>query len=218
MRSIEQSIVRLGFERIDILLIHDVDRWTHGDAFPAMFAAAMEGAYRALDGLRRHGHVKAIGFGVNEADVAVDFLRAGDFDCALLAGRYTLLDQRALDEFLPFALSHAVDVFIGGVFNSGVLAAPTLKGVTYDYAAAPDDILRRAQRIAEISGEFGVPLPAAAIHFSRSHPAVKTVLLGMNTPDQVRQNFEWFSTAVPSALWARLKEEGLVRKDAPTTQ
>ena len=113
MRSIEQSIVRLGFEHIDILLIHDVDRWTHGEEFPRMFAAAMEGGYRALDELRRHGHVKAIGFGVNETDVAMDFLRAGDFDCALLAGRYTLLDQRALDDFLPLALSRGVRRLLG---------------------------------------------------------------------------------------------------------
>jgi D-threo-aldose 1-dehydrogenase len=215
MRSIEQSIARLGFERIDILFIHDVDRWTHGKEFPRMFAAAMDGAYRALDELRQYGHVKAIGVGVNEADIAADFLRAGDFDCALLAGRYTLLDQRALDDFLPLAQSRGVDVFVGGVFNSGVLAAPTLRGVTYDYAAASDEILKRAWRIAEVCGEFGVPLPAAAIHFSRSHPGVKTVLLGMNTPEQVRQNFEWFSIAIPLALWTRLKDEGLIRKDAP---
>jgi len=216
MRSIEQSIVRLGFECIDILFIHDVDRWTHGQEFPRLFAAAMEGAYRALDELRRHGYVKAIGFGVSEADIAADFLRAGAFDCALLAGRYTLLDQRALDDFLPLAQSRSVDVFVGGVFNSGVLAAPTLRGVTYDYAAASDEILKRARRIADVCGEFGVPLPAAAIHFSRSHPAVKTVLLGMNTPDQFRQNFDWFSMRIPSALWTRLKDQGLIRKDAPT--
>jgi D-threo-aldose 1-dehydrogenase len=216
MRSIEQSIARFGFERIDILFIHDVDRWTHGREFPRMFAAAIEGAYRALDELRQHSHVKAIGFGVNEADIATDFFRASDFDCALLAGRYTLLDQRALDDFLPLAQSRGVDVFVGGVFNSGVLAAPTLKGVTYDYAAASDEILKRARRIAEVCGEFGVPLPAAAIHFSRSHPAVKTLLLGMNTPERVRQNFEWFSMANPSALWTRLKDERLIRKDAPT--
>jgi D-threo-aldose 1-dehydrogenase len=174
MRSIEQSIVRLGFERIDILFIHDVDRWTHGGNFPRMFAAAMDGAYRALDGLRRQGHVGAIGFGVNEADIASDFLRAGDFDCALLAGRYTLLDQSALDEFLPLARSRGVDVLMGGVFNSGVLAAPTRRNVTYDYTAASDDVLKRARRIAALCGEFGAPLPAAAIHFSaatrRSRP------------------------------------------------
>ena len=104
---------------------------------------------------------------------------------------------------------------MGGVFNSGVLAAPGLKGVTYDYATASDEILKRARRVADVCGEVGVPLPAAAIHFSRSHPAVKTVLLGMNTSAQVRQNFAWYSMAIPLALWTRLKQEGLIRKDAP---
>lgn len=184
-----------------------------------MFAAAMEGGYRALDELRRNGHVKAIGFGVNEADVATESLSVGSFDCALLACRYTLLDHCALDDFLPLALSRGVDVFLGGVFNSGVLAAPSLKGVTYDYAAdyaaASDEILKRAGLIADVCREFGVPLPAAAIHFSLGHPAVKTVLLGMNTPAQARQNLEWFSMPIPLALWTRLKQGGLIRKDTP---
>jgi D-threo-aldose 1-dehydrogenase len=215
MRSIEQSIIRLGFERIDILLIHDVDRWTHGKEFPRMFAAAMEGAYRALDELRQHGHVKAIGVGINEADVAADFLRAGDFDCIMLAGRYTLLDQSALDVFLPLAQSRGVDVFMAGIFNSGVLAKPDLKNVTYDYAVAPDVIVARAKRIAAICGEFGVPLQAAAIQFPRGHPAVKTVVLGMSKPERIRQNLGWFSIEIPSALWSRLKEVRLIREDTP---
>jgi len=215
MRSIEQSIVRLGFEQIDIFLIHDVDRWTHGEAFPRMFATAMEGAYRALDELRRHGHVKAIGVGLNEADVASDFIRAGDFDCIMLAGRYTLLDQSALDEFLPLAKSRGVDVLMAGIFNSGVLAKPNMKDVTYDYATAPDEIVARAQRIAAICNEFNVPLQAAAIQFPRGHAAVKTVVLGMSKPDRIHQNMSWFSMKIPPALWDRLKAEGLIRKDAP---
>jgi len=215
MRSIEQSIVRLGFERIDIFLIHDVDRWTHGKEFPRIFAAAMEGAYRALDELRRHGHVKAIGVGMNEADVGSDFIRAGDFDCIMLAGRYTLLDQSALDEFLPLAESRGVDVFMAGVFNSGVLARPNAKDVTYDYAVAPDEIVSRARRIGAICEEFKVPLQAAAIQFPRGHKAVKTVVLGMSKPERLQQNMSWYSTAIPPALWSRLKAERLIREDAP---
>ena len=215
MHSIEQSIIRLGFEQIDIFLIHDVDRWNHGEAFPRMFDAAMDGAYRALDDLRRHGHVKAIGVGINEADVASKFIRAGDFDCIMLAGRYTLLDQSALDEFLPLAQSRGVDVLMGGVFNSGALARPNMKGVTYDYAVAPDEIVARAKRIAAICDEFNVPLQAAAIQFPRGHAAVKTVVLGMSSPDRVRQNMEWFSLKIPPALWSRLKAERLIREDAP---
>jgi D-threo-aldose 1-dehydrogenase len=215
MRSIEQSIIRLGFERIDIFLIHDLDRWTHGEAFSRVFATAMEGAYWALDELRRHGHVKAIGVGVNEADVASDFIRAGDFDCIMLAGRYTLLDQSALDEFLPLAASRGVDVFMAGVFNSGVLARPEARGVTYDYAAASDEIVSRARRIAAICEEFKVPLQAAAIQFPRGHAAVRTVVLGMSKPDRIQQNMNWFSMTIPPALWTRLKAERLIREDAP---
>jgi D-threo-aldose 1-dehydrogenase len=215
MRSIEQSIIRLGFEQIDIFLIHDVDRWTHGKEFRRMFATAMEGAYRALDELRRQGYVKAIGVGINESDVASDFIRAGDFDCIMLAGRYTLLDQSALDEFLPLAQSRGVDVLMAGVFNSGVLARPNAKDVTYDYAVAPDEIVSRAKRIAAICDEFNVPLQAAAIQFPRGHVVVKTVVLGMSKPDRVRQNMSWFSMKIPSALWSRLKAERLIREDAP---
>src|SRR5215831_736433 len=143
-----------------------------------------EGAYRALDDLRKHGSVKAIGVGINEADVAADFLRAGDFDCVMLAGRYTLLDQSALDVFMPLAKSRGVDVFMAAVFNSGVLAKPTAKDVTYDYAVASDEIVGRARRIAAICGEFNVPIQAAAIQFPQGYPAVKTVVLGMSKPDR----------------------------------
>jgi D-threo-aldose 1-dehydrogenase len=215
MRSIEQSIIRLGFERIDIFLIHDVDRWTHGEDFPRMFAAAMEGAYRALDELRRHGYVRAIGAGVNEADIAADFIRAGNFDCIMLAGRYTLLDQSALDVFLPLAQARGVDVFMAGIFNSGVLAKPNMKDVTYDYAVASDEIVARAKRIAAVCSEFGVPLQAAAIQFPRGHAAVKTVVLGMSKPERIRQNLSGFSMEIPPDLWRRLKDERLIRHDAP---
>jgi len=217
MRSIEQSIMRLGFERIDILLIHDVDRWTHGDAFPRVFDTAMNGAYRALEELRRAGHVKAIGIGVNEADVAVQFLRAGAFDCVMLAGRYTLLEQSALDEFLPLAAARKVDVIAAGVFNSGILAqTPPYRRPTYDYAEAAPDIVLRATRIAEICGRHGTAPQAAAIQFPLAHPAIRTVVLGMSKPEHVRQSLGWRNAEVPAALWEELKETRLLRRDAPT--
>jgi D-threo-aldose 1-dehydrogenase len=216
LHSIEQSVIRLGFERIDILFIHDVDHWTHGSAFPKVFAIAMQGAYRALDELRRAGHVKAIGVGINEQDVAADFVRAGEFDCVMLAGRYTQLDQRALDDFLPLALSRGVDVFVAGVFNSGILAqTPPYHRPTYDYADASPEIVQRATRIAEICAAHGVPVQAAAVKFPLGHPAVKTVVLGMSNPAHVRQTLAWFGVEVPVALWEQLKDEGLLRRDAP---
>jgi aryl-alcohol dehydrogenase-like predicted oxidoreductase len=158
MRSIEQSVIRLGFEEIDVLFIHDVDRWTQGKDFPRTFAAAMEGAYRALDDLRKHGSVKAIGVGINEADVAADFLRAGDFDCVMLAGRYTLLDQSALDVFMPLAKSRGVDVFMAAVFNSGVLAKPTAK----------TSLTTMRLRLTRLSAVQGASQRSAASSMSRS--------------------------------------------------
>jgi D-threo-aldose 1-dehydrogenase len=218
MHSIEQSVIRLGFEQIDILFIHDADRRNHGEEFPRIFAAAMDGAYRALDELRGAGHVHAIGVGVNEADVAADFILAGTFDCIMLAGRYTLLDQSALDVFLPLAESRGIDVFMVGVFNSGILAKPTQPRPTYDYVEAPPEIVHRANRIAAICSEYRVPIQAAAIQFPRGHPAVKTIVLGMSKPDRIRQNLAWASMEIPTAMWERLKAEGLIRADAPLPQ
>lgn len=216
MRAIEQSVIRLGFESIDILFIHDVDRWTHGSQFAHAFAAAMEGAYRALAELRKAGHVKAIGVGINEPDVAADFVRAGDFDCVMLAGRYTLLDQAALDEFLPLVEARGVEVFAAGVFNSGILAqTPPYRTPMYDYAEASPDIVDRATRVAMICQRHGVPPPAAAVQFPLGHPAVKTVVLGMSKPEHVRQSLAWLDVAIPPALWEELKGEGLLRRDAP---
>ncbi|MGD1036820.1 MAG: aldo/keto reductase [Roseiarcus sp.] len=216
MRSIEQSIVRLGFERIDILLIHDVDRWTHGKEFDRMFATAMGGAYRALAELRKAGHVKAIGVGVNEPDVAADFVRAGEFDCVMLAGRYTLLDQAALNNFFPLALSRGIDVIAVGVFNSGILAqAPPYRRPTYDYAEASPEIIERATRVAQICSAYGVPPQAAAVQFPLGHPAVKAVVLGMSKPDHVRQTLDWLDVDIPPELWERLKADGVLQRDAP---
>ncbi len=217
MHSIEQSIVRLGFESIDILLIHDVDRWTHGKNFPRIFDEAVEGAYRALADLRKAGHVKAIGVGINEADVAADFLRAGDFDCVMMAGRYTLLDQGAMDDFFPLAESKGVEVIGAGVFNSGILAqTPPYHKPMYDYAEASEDIVDHATRIAAVCHRYNVAPQAAAVQFPLFHPAVKTIVLGMSRPEHVRQTLAWVDAPIPAELWAELKSEGLIRADAPT--
>jgi D-threo-aldose 1-dehydrogenase len=216
MRSIEQSVIRLGFERIDILLLHDVDRWTFGAAFDRVFATAMEGAYRALVELRDAGHVAAIGVGVNEADVAADFIRAGRFDCVMLAGRYTLLDQTALDELLPLALARGVEVLAAGVFNSGILAqSPPYVRPMFNYAPASPEIVARASRIAAACAAHGVPPQAAAVQFPHGHPAVKAVVLGLTEPAHVRQALDWRDVDIPPALWHQLKQDGLVRSDAP---
>jgi D-threo-aldose 1-dehydrogenase len=216
MRSLEQSFLRLGTERIDIALIHDVDRRNHGDAVDARFAEATAGAWKALASLREQGVVKAIGIGVNEADICMRFAQVCDLDCVLLAGRYSLLEQDALDTFLPLAEKRGIGILLGGVFNSGILATGAIKGAKYDYENAPEPVLERVRRIEAVCKAHGVPLPVAAVAFVRFHPAVASVVLGGVTPQEVARNLAGWNTPVPAALWQELKAEGLIRPDAPT--
>ncbi|CAO3440812.1 aldo/keto reductase [Azospirillum endophyticum] len=216
MRSVEQSLLRLGTDRIDVLLIHDVDVWTHGaERIEARFAEAMDGAYRALDRLRADGTVKAIGVGVNEAEMCVRFAQAGDFDAMLLAGRYSLLEQPALDAFLPLAQAKGIGVMLGGVFNSGILASGAVPGAKYNYGPAPAHILERVGRIETVCRVHGVPLATAALRFALGHPAVSSVVLGAVTADEVRRNLAAVAADVPAALWSDLKGEGLLGVDVP---
>jgi D-threo-aldose 1-dehydrogenase len=217
MRSFEQSLLRLGLSRVDVLLIHDVDVHTHGtrEACDRCFDQAMEGAYRALIELRQSGDVSAIGVGVNEADMCARFARAGDFDCMLLAGRYTLLEQGALDEFLPLCERKNIGVLAGGTFNSGILASGPRAGSKYNYVEAPAPVRERVARLGEVCRAHGVPLAAAAIQFPLGHPQVSSVVIGAITGAEIRQNFELMNHGIPTALWADLKSEGLLRADAP---
>jgi D-threo-aldose 1-dehydrogenase len=216
MRSLEQSFLRLGTERIDIALIHDVDRRNHGDAVDTRFAEATAGAWKALASLRQQGVIKAIGIGVNEADICMRFAEVCDLDCVLLAGRYSLLEQEALDTFLPLAEKRGIGIMLGGVFNSGILATGAIPGAKYDYENAPQPVLARVQRIEAVCKAHGVPLPVAAVAFVRFHPAVSSVVLGAVSPQEVARNLAGWKTPVPAALWQGLKAEGLIRADAPT--
>jgi D-threo-aldose 1-dehydrogenase len=217
LRAVEQSLLRLGTDHIDILLIHDVDVWTHGsDAIDARFREAMDGAYPALDRLRHEGTVKAIGVGVNEAEMCVRFARAGDFDTMLLAGRYTLLEQPALAEFLPLAQDKGIGVMLGGVFNSGILATGAVPGAKYNYQDAPAVVINRARTMEAVCISHGVSLPTAALHFALAHPAVSSVVLGATSPAEVERNIAGFTTSVPQALWAELKAVGLLDEGVPT--
>lgn len=219
LRSFEQSLLRLGLDRIDILLIHDVDVWTHGaDAIDERFREAMEGAYRALHRLREERVIRAIGIGVNEAEMCVRFARAGDFDVMLLAGRYSLLEQPALAEFLPLAQARGIGVIAGGVFNSGILATGPVAGARYNYRPAPPAILARVAAIEAVCRAHGVPLATAALQFVLAHPAVAAVVLGEVAPDEVRRNVDSLSVAIPDALWTGLKRDGLLAADAPTPE
>lgn len=214
MRSVEQSLLRLGTDRLDLLLIHDVDVWTHGaDAIEARFREAMDGAYVALDKLRSERVVKGIGVGVNEAEMCVRFAKAGTFDTMLLAGRYSLLEQPALAAFLPLAEAQSIGVMLGGVFNSGILATGAV--AKYNYRDAPPEVMQKVAAIESVCRAHNVALPTAALHFALGHPAVASLVLGAQTPQEVERNVAASSSSVPSALWRDLKAERLLDDNAP---
>lgn len=216
MRSLEQSALRLGVDRIDVVLIHDVDVWTHGkDAIEERFAQAMDGAYRALDTLRAAGAVKAIGVGVNEAEMCERFARAGDFDTMLLAGRYSLLEQPGLASFMPLAREKGIGLMLGGVFNSGILATGPIAGAKYNYQPAPRAVLARVAAIEAVCARHGVPLRRAALQFPLGHPAVASLVMGAVKPEEVADQVAELSAPVPAALWTELKAEGLLGADVP---
>lgn len=215
MRSFEDSLQRMALERMDICFIHDIDVFTRGADQPKVFEQAMDGAWRALESLRDQGVVKAIGVGVNEWEVCHAALQARDFDCFLLAGRYTLLEQEALNEFLPLCEERGAAVVVGGGFNSGILATGAVEGAKYNYAPAPADIMDKVAKIEAVCAEFNVPLPAAALQFVVAHPAVPSFIAGTRTVEQLQKNLEWFSHPIPVEFWAELKTRGLLREDAP---
>jgi D-threo-aldose 1-dehydrogenase len=203
LRSLESSLDRLGVDRIDIAFVHDCEDYVE---------QALAGAIPALIELREQGVVQRVGLGMNFDNVLARFVRESDVDTIMLAGRYTLLEQPALDELLPLCVKRGVRVMAAGVFNSGILATPT-PGHTYNYEEAPRPLVERAQRIADVCARFGVELPAAAIALVAAHPAVDRVVLGASSVDQVRANLARASVEVPPELWPALVEEGLLRAD-----
>jgi D-threo-aldose 1-dehydrogenase len=214
MRAFEQSLLRLGVDRIDILLIHDVDVWTHGDALEARFREAMDGCYRALDRLRSSGAVRAIGVGVNEVAMCERFAGAGDFDVMLLAGRYSLLENVAAIDFFRLARQKGIGLLLGGVFNSGILATGAREGAKYNYAVADSAVLERVGRIEAICAAHGARLPDVALHFALAHPAVASVVLGAVSALEVSRNVSSLGRKIPQGLWSDLKQEGLLPVDA----
>jgi len=218
MRSVEDSLQRLALERLDICFIHDIDVFTRGAEQPAVFEQAMDGAWKALSKLREEGVVTAIGVGVNEWEVCQAALERHDFDCFLLAGRYTLLEQDALDKFLPLCEERGVAVVVGGGFNSGILATGAVAGAKYNYAPAPARVMEKVRKIEAVCADHKVPLPAAALQFVVAHPVIPSFMAGTRTRAQLEQNLHWFSHDIPADLWAELKAQGLLRRDAPTPE
>ena len=221
MRSHEASLQRLGIDAVDILLVHDVDTFSQGsqEAADARVRGLFErGGYRALTELRDAGVIKAIGAGVNEWQVCERLLGLGDFDCFLLAGRYTLLEQEALESFLPLCQRRDVAIILGGPYNSGILATGAVEGARYNYAPASPEILDRVRRIEAVCSAHGVRLIEAALQFVMGHPAVRTVIPGAVSAAEVKANVEIFSHPLPAALWSDLKNAGLLRSDAPVPE
>jgi D-threo-aldose 1-dehydrogenase len=191
LRSLGESLERLGLDRADLVLIHDPD--DH-------FEEALAGAYVALERLRREGIVAAIGIGMNQTALLARFARECDVDCFLLAGRYTLLDPSALSELLPLCVEREIPVIAGGVFNSGVLAG----GETFDYAPVPKLVRERVNELRRICTRWNTPLPAAALQFPLRHPAVASVLVGCRSVQEVEEDVRLFSLELPDGLWEEL--------------
>jgi D-threo-aldose 1-dehydrogenase len=205
-RSLEESLQRLGLERVDILHLHDPD--DH-------YEQALTEGYPALAELRQQGAIRAVGAGMNQAAMEARFLRAAAFDCFLLAGRYTLLDQSGLDQLLPLASERRASIIAGGVFNSGLLAAADAPDATFDYAPAPEEMKRRARELADVCRNHGVALPVAAIQFPLGHPAVASVVVGARSAAELEEDVAMFSTPVPGSLWEELRRDGWIPVDAP---
>jgi D-threo-aldose 1-dehydrogenase len=209
LRSYERSMRRLGVDRIDIVHIHDPD--DH-------FAAAMNGAYRALDRLRSQGAIRAVSAGMNQTAMLARFAKEGDFDCFLLAGRYTLLEQEALETLFPTCLRKGIPVLVGGVYNSGILADPDAPAPHYNYQPADESRIARARRIAAICRSHGVPIKAAAMQFPLAHPVVAAVICGPRSAAELQENAEMMQFPIPPALWNDLKAEGLLAELAPVDE
>ncbi|HEV8503306.1 MAG TPA: aldo/keto reductase [Casimicrobiaceae bacterium] len=215
LRSLEFSLQRLGTNRVDIALIHDVNRRWQGERVEERYAEAMAGAYRALHELRAQGVIDAIGVGVNDWEILLRFAADGDFDCFMLAGRYTLLDHTAGARFLPECARRGISVLMAAPFNSGILATGPVPGATYFYQGADAEILARTRRIAGVCARHGVALPAAALQFPLGHPAVASVVTGMRSEDEVAQNVDHMRVPIAPDCWRELVHEGLLDGGLP---
>lgn len=212
MRSFEDSLQRLGLAQIDILYVHDIGARTHGhEAHPGLMRSLREGGYRALEGLRRDGLIKAIGIGVNERQVLLEAMEWGGWDVFLLAGRYTLLEQDPFDDLLPKCVSAGISIVIGGPLNSGALAGRD----TWDYRPAPAEIIARVEAIRRICDSHYVPIVAAALQFPLAHPAVAAIIPGPRSVAEFNANLELLRHPIPAALWTDLRQAGLLHPQVP---
>jgi len=202
LRSVEDSLERLGLDRIDVLFVHDPDEHER---------EALEGAFPALDELRSQGVVRSYGAGMNQSAMLTRFVEQTDLDIIMCAGRYTLLDPSAENDLLPAARARGVSVAVAAVFNSGILATDRpVRTATFDYGAAPTELVNRTERIADIADAYGVTVPQLAVQFPLRNEAVSTVVLGADSPEQITRNAGLADAPVPDDLWAELQDAGLI--------
>jgi D-threo-aldose 1-dehydrogenase len=220
LRSHEESLKRLRRDRVEILLAHDLGALTHGSEAERHMRAFLDGGYRAMADLKSGGAIDAIGIGVNETAVIEYLLERVDLDVVLIAGRYTLLDQRAAEWLLPMCAARGVKVIVGGPYNSGILARSGIARAEarYDYLPAPAKVVARAEAIEQVCDRFCVPLPAAALQFPSRHPAVDCVIAGFGGEREVGEAVERLATPIAEELWQALEEQGLVRSGAGTVR
>lgn len=221
LRSHEHSLQRLGLAKVDLLYVHDIGRYTHGDAADGYWRQLTDGGgLKALERLRDEGVIAGFGVGVNEIQTCLDVMKEARLDAILLAGRYTVLEQDALDALFPACTAVGTAIVIGGPYNSGILATGTRRAGTihYDYGPAPEAVIAKVARIEAIADRHGVRLPAAALAFVLAHPLVASVIPGIGSAERVAQTVALYHEAIPADFWAELKNEGLLRADAPVPE
>ena len=216
MRSFEQSLLRLAVSKIDICLIHDVDKFTFGNDVDHYFKLAMNGAYKAIKKLKEQNVIKAIGVGLNDSDMCARFANEGDFDCMIIAGRYSLLDhQSALDDFFPIVEKNNIGIMLAGVFNSGILAKGIGDNSTYFYEKIPQHIKEKYMIIAKVCDKYNVPVPAAALQFCYANKLISSMILGMDRLAQIKQNISYLEQSIPSELWRELIDKKIIDERCP---
>ncbi|MCW0392295.1 aldo/keto reductase [Xanthomonas sacchari] len=216
LRAFESSLQRLGTDHIDVLLLHDIGRLTHGERHPAMLRQALDEALPTMVALKAQGACRAIGIGVNEEDVAVELMPLFPLDCVMLAGRYTLLEQHAAQRIMAQALQRQIGILVAGPYSSGLLSDARGPGETYNYAPVDPATLQHAQRLFAACAAHGVDVGAAALQFPLAHPAVSAVVAGMRTPAEVASAAMRLRAAIPATLWQQLRDDDLLRAPVPT--
>ncbi|WP_416306007.1 aldo/keto reductase [Neptunicella sp. SCSIO 80796] len=219
MQSYQASLQRLQTDKIDILLVHDIGRQTHGAKHQYYLKQFKNSGYRALQELKNRGAVRAIGLGVNETEICMELMLWADFDCFLLAGRYTLLEQGALTNLFAECLQRGISVIAGGIFNSGILASGKQHSTRYyNYQPAPDNVLRKVAQLQAVCEVFDVQLAAAALQFVLAHPVVCAAIPGIASLEQAQQIVQYYNAEIPQAFWQVLKDQQLISPLSPVPQ